>query len=309
MRRQVGGHVDDVAIGMLDADSARVEVHLAADGAGQKARLAPIFAVADDRVPDCGHMDAQLVRAASEGLQLDPCRDIARALHDAVAGARRATFLFVDVHFFAASAGLLGNRQLDHAVMDVGDTDDDCPVYFARGAAGESGGEVGCGARGAGDQQGARRILVEPVHQLGPPLALISQRIEQAVDMIDGAATALCRQPGRLVEHEARIVLVDDKALRKRDFVIGQVGNGALGPLRCDFCHARFGRRHADDLPRDDAIPWRRARAVNAQLPRPCPARDDVETGIGQMPLEPAVKPDPVIIGGHRELSDGIGHR
>ena len=122
--------------------------------------------------------------------------------------------------------------------------------------------------------------------------------------MIDGAATALCRQPGRLVEDEAGIVLVDDKALRKRSLVIGQVGDRALGPLRCDFCHARFGRWHADDLPGNNAIPWRRARAVNAQLPRPCPARHDVETGIGQMPLEPAVKPDPVIIGGHRELAN-----
>ena len=155
MRRQVGSDINDVAVGMLDADAPRVEVHLAADSAGQEACLAAIFAVADDRMANGGHMDTQLMRAAGEGLQLDPGSDIARALHNAVAGAGGAAFLFVDVHFFAAGAGLLGNRQLDHAVVDVGDADDDCPVYFARGAAGESGGEVGCGARGAGDQQGA----------------------------------------------------------------------------------------------------------------------------------------------------------
>ena len=64
MLRQFGLDVDLAAIGMIDRDAPRMEVHLAADPAGQERRRAAIFAVADDRMADRRHVDAQLVRAA-----------------------------------------------------------------------------------------------------------------------------------------------------------------------------------------------------------------------------------------------------
>ena len=96
----------------------RVQVHFPRDAAGQERRRPAIFAVADDRVADRRHVDAQLVRAAGEGLQFDPGGAVAGALDHAVAGARGLPLGLVDVHLFAAGAGLLGDRQFDHAVVD-----------------------------------------------------------------------------------------------------------------------------------------------------------------------------------------------
>ena len=58
---QLGLDVELAAIGMIDADAAGMEVHLAADPAGQERFLQAIFAVADDRVADRGAMEAELV--------------------------------------------------------------------------------------------------------------------------------------------------------------------------------------------------------------------------------------------------------
>src|SRR5204863_392046 len=52
MVRQLGGDVDLAPIGVIDADAPCVEVHLAADPAGQERGLPAIFAVAKDRVAD-----------------------------------------------------------------------------------------------------------------------------------------------------------------------------------------------------------------------------------------------------------------
>src|SRR3569832_1590580 len=116
--RQLCPHVDRGVIGMVDAQPPGMEVHLAADPAGQEGRLAAIFAVTDDRVSDRRHVHAQLVGAAGVGAQLDPGSLVAGALDHTVAGAGRLTLRLVDMHLLAAAAGLLGDRQLDHAVLD-----------------------------------------------------------------------------------------------------------------------------------------------------------------------------------------------
>src|SRR3546814_10066333 len=82
--------------------------------------LATIFAVADDRVADRRHMDAKLMRAAGERLKLDPRRAVAGAFDNPIARFRDQP-LVVDVHLFAARSGLLGERQVDFALRDVGD--------------------------------------------------------------------------------------------------------------------------------------------------------------------------------------------
>jgi hypothetical protein len=66
--------------GMVDDQAARVEVHLAADRAGQERLLPAVLAVADDRVADRRHVDAQLVGAAGQRLQLDPGGAVAGAV-------------------------------------------------------------------------------------------------------------------------------------------------------------------------------------------------------------------------------------
>ena len=119
---------------MVDADAARVQMHFAADRARQKRVLAAIFAVANDRVANGGHMHAQLVRASGVRLQFDPGGGVARAFDDAIARAGRLAFLFIDMHFLAAAAGLLANGQVDKTIGYVRHANDQRPVHLARGA-------------------------------------------------------------------------------------------------------------------------------------------------------------------------------
>ena len=58
MLGHLGADVDRAAVGMVDAQAAAVQVHLAADRPGQESALAAIFAIADDGVADRCHMDA-----------------------------------------------------------------------------------------------------------------------------------------------------------------------------------------------------------------------------------------------------------
>ncbi|MCY1181086.1 hypothetical protein D9M73_215710 [compost metagenome] len=134
MRRQFGLHVDRAAIGMVDANAPGMQVHFPRDIAGQERRLPAIFAVADDRVADRREMHAELVGAPGIGDQLQPRRGGARHLDHAVARARRAAFFLIDMHLLAAGAGLLGDRQFDHPVLDRRHADDQRPIGFPRGA-------------------------------------------------------------------------------------------------------------------------------------------------------------------------------
>ena len=58
------GNIKQIALGMLDSQPPRVKMHLAADAAGQERFGPAILAIADNRMPDRGHMHAQLVGAA-----------------------------------------------------------------------------------------------------------------------------------------------------------------------------------------------------------------------------------------------------
>ena len=149
-----------------------------------------------------------------------------------------------------------------------------------------------------------RRILVEPVDQLGPPLGLELQRVEQIVDVLGGLGAALRRQPRRLVQHQRLRILVDHQFARERDLVVAQrrAFGADLGGL--DRFLDDFGRRHPQHLPRLQPVARRDARSIDAQLPGARPARDDVEARVGQMPLEPAVQPDAVVVIADRELAD-----
>ena len=64
------------------------------------------------------------------------------------------------------------------------------------------------GARRPRHQQRARRVLVEPVDELGPARRP-GDPVEQAVEMLGRLGAALRGEARRLVEHERAGVLVD----------------------------------------------------------------------------------------------------
>ena len=63
-----------------------MKVQFAADPAGQKRFRAAIFGIADDRMADCRHVRAKLVRSPGQRLKLDPGGAIAGAVDLSVAG-------------------------------------------------------------------------------------------------------------------------------------------------------------------------------------------------------------------------------
>jgi hypothetical protein len=287
-----------------------VEVHLAADAPGQEGILPAIFAVAHDRVADRGHVDAQLMGAAGIRLEFDPRRRIAGALDHPIARARGAAFLLVDMHLLAAGAGLLGDRQLDHAVVDRRHARHQRPIHLARGAAGEGLGEMRRRVGRARDQQHARRILVEPVDQFWPALRLELDAIEQTIDMALGLGAALRREAGILVEHDRGTIAVDHHLLDILLVLRAQRRTLLLG-LRLPGGGGRLQRGDADRLACLDPVAGRDALAVDAKLARARPARDDVEARIRDVALEPAIEPDAVVVVGHDEglcVGDGVAH-
>src|SRR3546814_18229331 len=113
---QLVADIDRTAVGMVDAQPPAVQVHLAADRAGQERALAAIFAVADDRVADLRHMDAQLVGAPGQRLPFDTRRAVSRPFDDAVARLRCEAAV-LDLPLLATRSRLLGERQVDLALL------------------------------------------------------------------------------------------------------------------------------------------------------------------------------------------------
>src|SRR5690606_30991744 len=138
MLGELGCDVERPASRRIDDQPTGVEVHLAADRAGQEGVLTAVLAVADDRMADRRHVHAQLVRAAGQRLQLDPGGTVAGAIDHAVASPGRLAAFGVDVHFFSAGAGLFGERRIDRPVVDIGHADHQGPVYLLRRSAREA---------------------------------------------------------------------------------------------------------------------------------------------------------------------------
>ncbi len=302
MLGQVGAHVDQVAVRMVDHQPAGVEVHLAADAA-RKERIGPaVLAVADDRVADRRHVDAQLVGPPGQRLQLDPAGTVPGAVDHAIAAARGLAFArLVDHHLFAAGARLLGQRQVDHPVADLRHADHQRPIDLARGTARKALGKERRAARSAGDQQDARGILVEPVDQPWAR-AVLRIGIEQPVDMGIGPAAALGGKARRLVEHDRGAVLGNDHAFGQRQLLRGQ---RLPGPRLLFGAFAAGG--NAQHLARAQPVGHIGAFAVHPDLPGPGPAADRGKADLRQVPLEPAIEPDPVIVGRNGELADAVG--
>src|SRR3546814_15293658 len=97
-----------------------------------------LFSVPHDRVSDCRHLHAKLVRASGIGLQFDPAGAVSGALYNAVARACGKPFLLVHMHFFSSGARLLGKGKLDHAIIDGGHAYNQRPIDLTRRTAGKA---------------------------------------------------------------------------------------------------------------------------------------------------------------------------
>src|SRR3546814_2374199 len=124
------------------------------------------------------------------------------------------------------------------------------------------------------DLQRSGRVLVQPVNQLGPSLSVEDQCVQQAVQVLSRLCPPLRGKPRRLVDDDRLWILVDDHVLRKSDFVFAEV-NGAH-PLH-RRCSLYFGG-HANDLPFGAPVARRSARAIDAELHRPCPPPNEVRS-------------------------------
>ena len=304
MRWQIGHHIQRCAIRMLDDQAARVKVHLAADAA-RKERVGPaILTVAYNRMADCRHVDAQLMGAPGLWLQFDPGGAVACMVDHPVAGAGGlALSAFIDHHLLAAGAGLLGQRQIDEAILDRRNPGDQRPIDLARRAPRKALGKERRAARSARDQQHARGILVEPVNQprarSGAGVVKRQERIEQPVNMLAHSGAALGGKSRRLVEHDRGAVLRNHHRLGLTNLFLGQ------GPTRQRPLALGRGAAGGDaqDLARSQPVIDRGALAIHPDLPGPRPARDHGEADQRQMALEPAVQPHPIVVRLNGELA------
>ena len=245
-------------------------------------------------------MHTQLMGASGMGLQFDPASTVARPFDDPVARLGRLAIFFVNMHFLAAGTRLLGKRQIDHAIGNFRHAHYNRPIDLADVATGKTLGEKGrCPGR-TRQQDHPAGILVEPVDQLGPRFRIKGQRVEQAIEMSRGLAAALCRQSGRLVDDNRRLVLVNNQFPGEIDLVLRQVRLGFRdAPRPFDFLWG--DPQYLSGL---QAITRRHSFAIYPQLPGPRPARNNIERHVVHVPLEPAIDPDIIIVGRNRELPD-----
>ena len=141
---------------MVDDQPARVEVHLAADRAGQERVLRRRICRrrrSDGRSPPCGRAAGGCGRSAAAAR---PRRRGCRRGRSPGSGCAPAgPLVLVDMHLLAAGARLLGERQRRSCRPSiVGHADDQRPVDLARRAAGEALGEERRAARACGRRAG-----------------------------------------------------------------------------------------------------------------------------------------------------------
>ena len=161
-------------------------------------------------------MHADLMRAPGDRLGRHPGKFLARLAQHGVV--RDRMFGAVDVapdhrHFLVvARLAFLGDGALDRAAMGARHAFGQRPVDLGRVALPERFAEGRRRRRRPGDDQDARRIAVQPMHQ--PRLLLLaeSEELEQPVDMPGDAAAALRGEPRRLVENQNRRILMNHKA-------------------------------------------------------------------------------------------------
>ncbi len=173
--------------------------------------LVEIFGIADDGVIDMRHVRAQLMGPPGDRLQRYPGQLLRRGFHHCVIGhgvARALVAMRGDAHDGIVLALFLGEIGRDAALLRLRHAGDQRPVDLARRTMAERSGQRGRGETRLRDQEAARRLLVEPVHQARLLPLGIAHRLQHLVDMPRGAGAALHRKPRGLVQHHDVGVLI-----------------------------------------------------------------------------------------------------
>ena len=209
--------------------------------------LVEIFGVADDGVIDMRHMRAQLMRPPGHRLQRHPGEFLRRGFHHRVVRHRMAGALVAvlgDAHDGVFLVLFLGEIGRDAALLRLRHAGNQRPVDFSRRAFAERARELGGGEARLGDQQTARGILVEPMHQARLLALGVAHHFQHAVDMAHGAGAALHGEAGRLVQHHHVGVLEQDHLLEGVERLLRGFGEHAAANLR----RVELERRNADGL-------------------------------------------------------------
>jgi hypothetical protein len=265
-----------------------------------------ILGVADDRVTDMGGMRPQLMRAPRDRLQGQPGKLLGRRLDHGVVGERVArALLAVAGHAHAGialAALLLDEVGRDAALPDPGHAGDQRPVDLSGRAGTEGLGERHRREAGLCDDEAARGVLVQPVHEARLLARLVAQGLEQAVDVALGGRAALDGKAEGLVEHQHVGVLIEGDRAEKGS-VVALARRAAGGNLR----RIELERGHADRLPGVEPLARLHALHVHAQLAF---AHDALDMGEGEPREagdEEAVDAHPLFIRPHGERLDAGG--
>src|SRR5436305_14754429 len=117
-------------------------------------------------------------------------------IDDAVIGDGALAFLIGMDALAAANPGALRQREIDAALAQLRQPNRDRPIDLSGGLVAKRPGEERRSGGIAGDQQDARSVLVETVHETRPPLTLEAQPVEQRIDMPVPGGAALHGEPG-----------------------------------------------------------------------------------------------------------------
>ena len=165
--------------------------------------------------------------------------------------------------------------------------------------AGQQGGRPGV----APQHQDARRVEIEAMDQARPFAIGPGERAQHRVEIAPLAGTALDREPGRLVEDQDIVVLMDHQAAHEAGIDV----RNRRGPAARRDIGVDVGRQ-TDDLSGDDAGLALRALAVEADLALAEQLFDPSLCQAGKTPPQPAIEPLVGILGLHFDQA-GARHR
>ena len=197
----------------------------------------------------------------------------------------------------AALARLFRERLVDPALRLGRTSHDQRPVQLLDPLAAERLGQLRRDGRRPRHHQQPARVPIQAMHE-ARPLAARGPRLEHAVDVPARPGAALDREAGRLVEHDQRVVLVQDA--RAQPFGIGRIDR--VGPARAGAA----GRWSADSggmrmrLAGAEARIGLRAPAIHPHLAGAQQLLQPAMADLGEMTPEPAIEADLALVGADR---------
>src|SRR5437763_8326215 len=146
--------------------------------AGELRAAAAVFAVAEDRGSEYGTMRPQLVGAAGHWQQRQPACLVAGMIDDPVVGNGGLALRVVGMHALTPGPAALREGEVYAALAQLRQADHDGPVDLPGGLVSKPSGDERGGGGVTCDQQHARGVLVEPVHETRALGAIEAQAVE-----------------------------------------------------------------------------------------------------------------------------------